>query len=143
MTMHLRGTVLPDGVERDVYVHNGRFTFEPPATEPVTLADRGWLVPGLVDCHAHLSLHSPAGDDAPPEERVLASARAQLDAGVLLLREPGSPDHASAGLTDRSGVPGIVTAGRFLAAPGRYFPGLGREVEPARLAVAVAEEAPA
>jgi hypothetical protein len=55
-------------------------------------------VPGLVDMHNHLSLRSPAGDHAPPEERVRASGRLEVRCGVLALREPGSPDRASAGL---------------------------------------------
>jgi cytosine/adenosine deaminase-related metal-dependent hydrolase len=49
--------------------------------DAVPVFERGYLVPGLVDAHAHLSLASPAGADAPPPERVRASARAQLDAG--------------------------------------------------------------
>jgi imidazolonepropionase-like amidohydrolase len=139
VTLRLRGRLLPDGEHRDVYVVDGRFTFthDGPAT---TLLDGGWLVPGLVDCHAHLSMSSPAGD-APPLDRVRASALAQRDAGVLLVREPGSPDLASAELDGADGLPRVLTAGRFLAAPGRYFPGLAREVEPAGLPEAVRQEA--
>src|SRR5439155_10035369 len=88
----------------------------------------------------HLSLFSPAGDDAPPAERVRASAEAHRAAGVLLVREPGSPDRASAALRD-DGLPKVLTAGRFIAAPGRYFPGLAREVEPADLPATVTDEA--
>ncbi len=136
---HLRGLVLPDDVVRDVYVVEGRVTFTP-VEDAVTLADDVVLLPGLVDAHAHLSLFSPAGDDAPPEERVRASARAQLDAGVLALREPGSPDYASHGLGPHEGLPRVVTAGHLLAAPGRYFPGLGREVSDDELVAAALEE---
>src|SRR2546421_1808814 len=89
--LHLRGTLLPDGVTRDLYIDQGRFVPERPRRSVRTVVDRGWLVPGLVDCHAHLSLFSPAGDKAPPRVRVRASAEAQRDAGVLLVREPGSP----------------------------------------------------
>lgn len=138
---HLHGIVLPDGEPRDVYVVNGRFTFRRPKADVTTLVEDCWLVPGLVDAHAHLSMFSPAGDEASPAERVLASARAHLDAGVLLVREPGSPDRASVWLSGEDDVPRLVTAGRFLAAPGRFFPGLAREVEPAGLPDAVSEEA--
>jgi imidazolonepropionase-like amidohydrolase len=41
------------------------------------------------------------------------------------------------------GLPRTVTGGRMLARPGRYFPGLGREVEPDELPAAAAEEAAA
>jgi hypothetical protein len=37
-------------------------------------------------------------------------------------------DHSSAGIGPEIGFPRTITAGRFLAPPGRYFPGLAREV---------------
>jgi imidazolonepropionase-like amidohydrolase len=87
-----------------------------------------------------LSLHSPAGDTAPPDQRVRASARAHLDIGVLALREPGSPDRESLGLGPHEGLPRVVTAGRFLAPTGQYFPGLAREVEADQLPDAAVAE---
>jgi imidazolonepropionase-like amidohydrolase len=137
--LHLRGTVLPDGAVRDLFVVDGRLTYTEQA-DARTVLDGGWLVPGLVDAHAHLSLHSPAGDGAASEERVRSSARAHLAAGVLAIREPGSPDYASLEVGPGEGLPRTVTAGRFLAAPGRYFPGLAREVEADLLPDAAAEE---
>ncbi|MDT4988268.1 MAG: hypothetical protein QOI74_2362 [Micromonosporaceae bacterium] len=137
--LHLRVSVLPGGAVRDVFVVNGRITFTaPPDAE--TVLDGGYVVPGLVDAHAHLSLFSPAGDGASPPERVRASARAQLEAGVLAVREPGSPDYASQEVGPAIGLPWTVTGGHLLAAPGRYFPGLGREVTAAQLPDAAAEE---
>ncbi len=139
--LHLRGTVLPGGQDRDVYVVDGRITFEPvPAA--ITVASGEWVVPGLVDAHAHLSIASPV-PHAAAEERVRASAQAQLGAGVLLVREPGSPDRASAGLGNDDGLPRVVTGGRFLAPPGGYVPGLAREVAAAELPGAVRQEAEA
>jgi len=138
-SLHLRGTVLPGGGVSDVFVVDGRITFTP-ADGATTVLDGGYLVPGLVDAHAHLSLSSPAGGGAPAAERVRASARVQLHAGVLAVREPGSPDHASRQIGPAIGLPWTVTGGRFLAAPGRYFPGLAREVTPDGLPHAAAEE---
>jgi imidazolonepropionase-like amidohydrolase len=138
-SLHLRATVLPDGNVRDVFVVDGRITFVS-MDDARTVFDGGYLVPGLVDAHAHLSLFSPAGDGASPPERVRASARAQLDAGVLAIREPGSPDYASQEIGPAIGLPWTVTGGHLLAAPGRYFPGLGREVTPDELPAAAAEE---
>jgi imidazolonepropionase-like amidohydrolase len=137
--LHLRGSVLPEAGVRDVFVVEGRITFTP-VEDARTVFDGGYLVPGLVDAHAHLSLFSPAGDEAPPPERVRASARAQLDAGVLAVREPGSPDYASQEIGPAIGLPRTTTGGHLLAAPGRYFPGLGREVTPDDLPAAAAEE---
>jgi hypothetical protein len=119
---HVRGIVLPESVERGLFIVDGRLQVEP-VEGASTVATDLFLLPGLVDVHAHLALASPAGDGATPHERVRASARAHLDTGVLALREPGSVDHASYGLGPDEGLPRVTTAGRFLAPPGRYFPG--------------------
>jgi len=137
---HVCGLVLPDDVERDLYVADGRLTFEPPDHPTTTLATDVYLLPGLVDVHAHLALFSPADDGASSEERVRASAAAHLDAGVLAVREPGGPDYASHGLGPAEGLPRVTTAGRFLAPPGRYFPGMAREVDDDDLPEAAIEE---
>ena len=50
MAFHLRGIVVPDGEERDLYVVGDRITFEP-LTRAETVVDGGWLLPGLVDVH--------------------------------------------------------------------------------------------
>ena len=60
--------------------------------------------------------------------------------GVLAIREPGGPDAASRGLKPKEGFPRIVTAGRFLATPGGYFPGLAREIAEDDLPTAALEE---
>jgi imidazolonepropionase-like amidohydrolase len=137
--LHLRGIVLPGDLERDVFVVDGRITFAPVA-DAETVFTAGWLLPGLVDAHAHLALASPAPESATMQERVRASARAQLDAGVLAIREPGGPDRSSIGLGPHEGLPRVVAAGRFLAPPGGYFPGLAREVIESELRNAVVEE---
>jgi len=135
----LRGTVLPAGERQEVYVRDGRFTFRPvPGAKEIV--SRGWLLPGLVDAHAHLGLNSPA-NRGPIQERARASARAHLDVGVLLIREPGGPDRSSAGLQVSEGLPRVLTAGRILAPPNGYIPGLAREVNADELPAAAAEEA--
>jgi imidazolonepropionase-like amidohydrolase len=134
----IEGTVLPTGERREVFVEGSRFTG--PVDGAETLLTDAVLLPGLVDVHAHLALSSPAGDDAPPRERVLASAGAHRDAGVCAIREPGGPDHASTGLGPADGAPRVQAAGRFLAPPGRYLPGLAREVDDDALPDAAVEE---
>ena len=101
----------------------------------------GWVLPGLVDVHNHLSLASPAGDDEDADVRVRASASVELALGVLAIREPGSPDDASTRLAVEDGWPRVITAGRFLAPPGGYFPGFAREVTAAELPSAAEQEA--
>jgi len=129
---HLHGLVLPDDVERDVWIADGRFQADP-VDDATTLATDAVLLPGLVDAHAHLALHSPAPRGAGPDERIRASGRAQLEAGVTLVREPGSPDLRTAGLGPDDGMPRLQTAGHLLTPPGTYIEGLGRPVPDERL----------
>ncbi len=140
--LHLRGVVLPEGSKEDVFVIDGRITFQPPPRVSAVF-DAGYLLPGLVDMHAHLGLASPAPHNATPQERVRASARMHLEHGILAIREPGGPDRSSAGIRPDEGLPRIFTGGRFLAPPGGYFPGLAREVEAEDLPRAAEEEAKA
>jgi imidazolonepropionase-like amidohydrolase len=135
----IHGTLLPGGDVREIFVVDGRFTFEP-VEGAETLVEDAVLLPGLVDVHAHLGLASPAASGASERERAEASAKAQLDAGVLAIREPGGPNRASTGIGPEIGLPRTVTAGRFLAPPGRYFPGLAREVSEDELPDAAEEE---
>lgn len=135
---HLHGRVLPGTEAQDVWVADGRFTFdEQPDAE--TLLTDGWLIPGLVDAHAHLSLASPS--EGSPQERATASAMQQLEAGVLLIREPGSPDDGAAGLGPDKGTPRVIRAGRFIVTEGGYIPGMGLETTSADLAETAAAQA--
>jgi imidazolonepropionase-like amidohydrolase len=136
--LHLAGVVLPEGEHRDVWVRDGRFTFEPvPGAE--TVSRGGWLVPGLVDAHCHVGIAS--GGTAVEN---LAAAREQAlterAAGVLALRDCGAPVDTRA-LDDEPDLPRIIRAGRHIAAPRRYIPGLGVEVEPADLVAEVRVQA--
>jgi imidazolonepropionase-like amidohydrolase len=135
--LHVRGVVLPDGERRDLYAVGGRLTYEPqPGAE--TVADRGWVVPGLVDCHCHVGL-SPDGA-VRSEEGLAEQARADRDAGALLLRDAGAPvDNRS--VQAREDLPRLVRAGRHLARPKRYLRDIGIEVEPDELVAAVEEQA--
>ena len=137
--IHLDTTVLPERSRRDLFVVDGRVRMEP-VEDATTASVGGYAIPGLVDAHAHLALRSPAGDTARARDRIRASARAQLDAGVLLVREPGSPTRYARDIGPGDGLPRVQTAGRFLAAPGRYFPNLAREVTADELPDAVADE---
>jgi len=138
--LHLHGIVLPEGVEKDVFVIHGHITFQE-QENAITILKSGYLLPGLVDAHAHLALASPASESASPEEQVRASARTQLEVGVLAIREPGGPNYLSQKIGPQDGLPRVFTAGRMLAPRGRYFPGLGRDTEDASLPDFAEEEA--
>ena len=138
----LRGLLLgPDG-ERPVelHVHGGVFVDAAgPASTAEMLVDGGFLVPGLVDAHCHVGI-GPAGAAVPLAECV-AQAQTDRDAGALLIRDCGSPVDTRP-LQARPELPAIVRAGRHLARPKRYIPGLALELDdPALLPDAVVAQA--
>jgi imidazolonepropionase-like amidohydrolase len=125
--LHLSGVVLPDGKHRDLWVREGRFTFEPvPGAE--TVSRGGWMVPGLVDAHCHVGIMR-GGGHAEDLTRAREQAVAEREAGVLALRDCGSPVDTRA-LDDEPDLPTIIRAGRHIARTRRYIPGLGIEIEP-------------
>ena len=87
--LHLRGVVLPEGEERDLWIVNGRIRTESVAGAE-TIVDGGYLVPGLVDAHCHVGLAAEDLDGAAQQ------AEQDRDAGTLLIRDCGSPLDASA-----------------------------------------------
>ncbi len=121
--MHVRGVVLPDGRERDLFIRDNALTFEE-SDDAITILDGGYLIPGLVDVHSHLPFNSPAASGASWDEAARASAKVELEAGVLALRDPGGP--TPTGLGPEDGLPRTITAGRFLAAAGHMFPEHGQ-----------------
>jgi imidazolonepropionase-like amidohydrolase len=129
--LHVSGVVLPEGEHRDVWVRDGRFTFEPVAGAE-TVSRGGWLLPGLVDAHCHIGIAKGGGHvDDPAGQR--EQALAERAVGVLALRDCGSPVDTRA-LDDEPDLPRIIRAGRHLAAPRRYIPDLAIELAPDDLA---------
>jgi imidazolonepropionase-like amidohydrolase len=135
--LHVRGVLLPEAEERDVWVVDGRITFEAVAGAE-TVARGGFVVPGLVDAHCHIGL-GPGGPVHQPEE-LLAQARTDAAAGALLVRDAGSP--ADTRFLDREpDVPRILRCGRHIARPKRYSPNTALEVDPHELPEVVFREA--
>jgi imidazolonepropionase-like amidohydrolase len=136
--LHLSGVVLPEDVHRDVWVRDGRITFEPvPGAE--TVSRGGFLLPGLVDAHCHVGI-GRGGVHVTDLDGLREQARTERDAGVLALRDCGSPVDTRV-LDEHEDLPRVIRAGRHLAAPRRYIPGLAIELEPAGLVAAVREQA--
>ena len=135
--LHLRGVLLPGEEERDVWVADGRFTFDPvPGAD--TVVERGWILPGLVDAHCHVGIEA-AG---PVESLDVAreQARTDRDVGALLLRDAGSPLDTRP-LLDEPDLPRLVRAGRHIARPKRYLRNYAVEVEPDQLVDEVRRQA--
>ena len=136
---HLTGPVLVDDdtVLAEAWIADGVLHTEaPPASGPFTQLD-GWAMPGLVDVHCHVGLDS--GGEADPD-LVLKQATIDRDSGVLLIREPGSPNDTGF-LDGIESAPRLIRAGRFIARPKRYLKGYAREIEVADLPRVAAEEA--
>jgi imidazolonepropionase-like amidohydrolase len=140
MAFHVRGTVLPDGEVRDLWLVGDRVTFEPVA-DAETISDGGFILPGLVDAHCHLGI----AYGAKPIQSVAEARELSVidrDAGVLALRDAGSP-FPYPELDDEAGVPRLARAGRHVAAPRRYLRDIGVEVAGDDVAAAVTEQAKA
>ncbi len=127
--------VLPEGEHRELYVVEGRITYEP-VSDAETL-EGGWVLPGLVDAHCHVGLdeHGPVSDDVAEKQ-----ALADRDAGALLLRDAGSAADTR-WVHDREDLPRLIRAGRHLARPRRYLRNYAHEIEPEQLPEYVAREA--
>jgi imidazolonepropionase-like amidohydrolase len=139
--LHVKGRGLPDGQPVEWWIVDGVLSAEPVAdAETVFGADGadGWVLPGLVDAHCHVGL-GPGG--AVEFDETIAQAETERDRGALLLRDCGSPVDTRS-LDDRDDLPRIIRAGRHLAKPKRYIPGLPIDIEDeSQLPEAVAAQA--
>ncbi|QOV35838.1 amidohydrolase family protein [Streptomyces ferrugineus] len=114
MALYLRGTLLPAGTVREFWVLGDRITFDRPSAEAETVADSGFLLPGLVDVHTHPGSPSegePRWDPGAFAEQIAA----HRDAGTTALRFPGLLGEIPDGMRDAADVPRMITAGRWLA----------------------------
>ncbi|MGW5253606.1 amidohydrolase family protein [Streptomyces sp. NPDC004012] len=140
MGLQVRGIVLPEREERSFWIDGDRLRTEPvPGADLVV--DGGWLLPGLVDVHTHPGTEDL--DDPFSDETLRRHLTDHRDAGVLLVRTPGSAARIPSWVNEVAGMPRVRSAGRWLATPGRFFPGFGRDVSEADLVQAAVEEAKA
>jgi len=119
--LHVRGIGLPDEDPVELWIVEGKISREP-VSGADTVFDGGWILPGLVDAHCHVGL-GPQG--AVELDEAIAQAEAEREAGALMLRDCGSPIDTRS-LDD---LPRIIRAGRHLARPKRYMPGLPIDIE--------------
>ncbi|AEG43954.1 amidohydrolase family protein [Isoptericola variabilis] len=139
--LHVKGHVLL-GEDREVgelWVRDGRVNLTRPSPQgSAARVLEGWVLPGLVDVHCHVGLDAGGAVD---EETATKQALADRDAGVLLVRDAGSPLDTS-WVHDRADLPRLVRAGAHLARRRRYLRGYGIELDDvARLPDAVRTQA--
>jgi imidazolonepropionase-like amidohydrolase len=138
----------PDGsrfARADIGVEGDRIARIVPSASPtvgdeVVELDGRWLLPGLIDCHVHLTQPTDAGDPAAAASRsdaavalfTAAAAERTLDAGITTVRDVGGWNYVEMAVRDaiESGLvagPRLFLAGRLLSittATVSYYPGM-------------------
>jgi imidazolonepropionase-like amidohydrolase len=154
-TLAIRGVrhVVTLSTDENLVARNGRIDRGPIERGSRVLGRGLWVLPGLVDAHAHLVISPRMGTTAwtkaastDPDilrRRVLRHLRDQRNGGVLLVRDAGAVSGvASDAVTNPPlGLPYLQAAGRFIAPPGRYPPGAAIEVRGRALLEAAVTEA--
>jgi imidazolonepropionase-like amidohydrolase len=138
--LHVRGVILPEDEVRDLWLVGDRVTYEPVAGAE-TVAGSGFVLPGIVDAHCHLGI-APGGGPIGHLDEARELARTDRDAGVLAIRDAGSP-FPYPQLDSDPDVPRLARAGRHVAPVGRYLRDIGVEVADDALSAAIAEQAKA
>ena len=110
----LSGVLLPDGEVRDLWVRRRPGHLRAGARRRDGRRG-GWMLPGLVDAHCHVGIGAggAAVEDLGDDPR--AGRSTDRDAGVLALRDCGSPVDTRV-LDDEPDLPRLVRAGRHIAA---------------------------
>jgi imidazolonepropionase-like amidohydrolase len=134
--LHLRGIVLPEDTERDLWVDTSGRISDEPVPDSQTVAVGVFIVPGLVDAHCHVGLDEHGGVDELEQERQITADR---DVGTLLIRDAGVPVDTR-WIDDRADLPRVIRAGRHIARTKRYIRNYGLEIEPEDLVGAVEEQ---
>src|SRR5215469_2694865 len=140
MALHVRGVVLPDDEVRDLWLVGDRVTLQA-VPDAQTVATEGFILPGLVDAHCHIGI-APGGRPIESLDQARDLATVDRDAGVLAIRDAGSP-YPYAELDDDRNLPRLARAGRHVAPPRRYLREIGIEVPAPLVAPTITEQAKA
>ncbi|WP_171113628.1 MULTISPECIES: amidohydrolase family protein [Streptomyces] len=137
--LHVKGRVLvgPEDIRDELWVVDGRISYDRPTTARDVRTVQGWTLPGLVDAHCHVGLDQHG---AVPQDVAEKQALTDRDAGTLLIRDAGSPSDTR-WIDDRDDLPKIIRAGRHIARTRRYIRNYAHEIEPDDLVAYVAQEA--
>jgi imidazolonepropionase-like amidohydrolase len=137
--LHVKGRVLtgPEAAADELWVVDGRVTYQRPVADREVQRVTGWALPGLADAHCHVGLDRHGPVDAATSEK---QALADRDTGTLLIRDAGSPSDTR-WIDDREDLPRIIRAGRHIARTRRYIRNYAHEIEPDELVAHVRREA--
>ena len=126
--LQIKGHVLmgEDHEVGELWVREGRISLTRPSPQGrATRVLEGWVLPGLVDVHCHIGLDAGGAVD---HETATKQALADRDAGVLLVRDAGSPLDTR-WVQGRPDLPRLLRSGAHLARPKRYLRGFGVELD--------------
>jgi imidazolonepropionase-like amidohydrolase len=127
-------TVLPDGGDTVLWTRGG--VLSPSPVDGAEDLPGRYVLPGLVDAHAHLTIDmSGTGLAAGSDALVSANLAAQRDSGVLLVRDIGRVRDEPLVVGDDD--PEVSQAGRFLGPENGWVPGLHVATPPASVLDAV------
>ncbi len=73
-----------------MWIVDGLISFES-VSGAETIVESGWITPGLVDAHCHVGIRYGGGGGETVDGLLGGQAKTERDAGVLLLRDAGSP----------------------------------------------------
>ncbi|MBK3573702.1 amidohydrolase family protein [Streptomyces sp. MBT65] len=137
--LHVKGRVLvgPEDIRDELWVIDGRISYDRPVDARDIRTVDGWALPGLVDAHCHVGLGTHGPVDAETAEKQALTDRG---AGTLLLRDAGSPSDTR-WIDDREDLPKIIRAGKHIARTRRYIRDFAHEIEPDELVSYVGQEA--
>lgn len=138
--LHLTGIDAATRAPIDLYFDGARVIGAGEVTDgviPVISVD-GYVLPGFVDAHCHIGYSTSGAVDIDEAERQM---RRNLAAGVLVIRDCGSPLDTSA-LAGRDDLPVLIRAGQHIARPKRYIRDLSVDLDdPADLVAEVTRQA--
>ena len=115
---------LPFGTKPiDLWVLDGKITYSDPSSGISSKPTKGYIVPGLVDCHAHITVDSgQKGLPIGSQELVDANRSDHLASGALLLRDMGLFDAEPSLFSSLKGLPNVIPVSRYIA-PVDFKPG--------------------
>ncbi len=128
MTEYFQVIKLPFGTELiDLWIVDGKITYSDPGSASGK-PTKGYIVPGLVDCHAHITVDT--GQKGLPNgsrELIDANRNDHLASGALLLRDMGLFEAEPPVLISLQGLPSVIPVSRYIApedfdAPGSSSP---------------------
>lgn len=126
----------PDGDAYELGISGSLFVDVADSSVDVPDTSHLWALPGLADCHAHVSMSSLAEFTAITDETMIKGVPrntfAHLDHGVLLIIDKGGKSDTTLVTLDHDADlrPYAETAGAMISPPGGYYGDFGSEVEP-------------